>query len=161
MSTDNIEPDWSKVKLSDRYEWVDSVSTNGKPFKIGTSKSDSQPPAADKVGNLQLNAAEVKGKIPFDIKVNWVGRPPPSGFIQFNKPMAEETRISSITSWFLKTGPLKYNEFEFTRTEAYNFLFYDATGDSYRCNVFWPREATIHFVMYFSSDPTLVRISGS
>ena len=164
MSTDNTEPDWSKVELSDQYDWVDSVSTNGKPFKIGTSKSDSPPRAADEVGDLQLNATEgvqAQGKNPFDIKVNWPGQPPPSGFIDFNKPTAEQTQTTSITSWFLETGPLKYNEFEFTCTEAYNFLFYDATGDSYRCNVFWPRDGTVHTVTYFSSDPTIVRITGS
>ena len=160
MSTDSTEPDWSKVKLSDQYDWVDSVSTNGKPFKIGTPKSDRQRPAADEVGDLQFDAVQVQGKTPFDIKVNWPGRPPPPGFIDFNKPTDDEKRITSITSWFLKTGPANYNEFEFTCTEAYNFLFYDA-GDSYRCNVFWPRESTIHFVTYFSSNPTIVRITGS
>ncbi|KAF2800539.1 hypothetical protein K505DRAFT_412926 [Melanomma pulvis-pyrius CBS 109.77] len=170
MSTDNTEPDWSKVELSDQYDWVDGVSTNGKPFKIGISKSNSQPPGADKAGDLQsntaesgdlqFNAAEAKGKTPFDINVKWQGRPLPQGFMSYNKPHAEETRITSITSWFLKTAPLNYNEFNFTCTEAYKFSFYDATGDSYGCNVFWPREATIHFFMYFSNNPTIVRITG-
>jgi len=161
MSTDNTGPNWSQVKLSDQYDWTDGVSTNGRPFKVGTLKSDSPPPPKDQVGDLQLNAVAAKSKSDFDIQVHWQGRPPPDGFTPVNKPTAEETQITSITSWILNTAPLSFNEFKFTCTESYNFHFYDATGDSYQCNVFWPRSATIHVVWYFSSDPTIVRITGS
>lgn len=161
MSTNNTEPDWSKVELSDQYDWVDSVSTKGKPFKIGTSKSDSQPPAVDKVGDLQSNAAEVEDKTPFDITVNWPGQPTPQGFIPWNTPTAEETRITSIISWFLQMGAADYNEFDFSCTEAYDFTFYTADGEGYGCNVIWPRPSTTHYVGYFSSNPTIVRITGS
>ncbi|KAF1995074.1 hypothetical protein P154DRAFT_539078 [Amniculicola lignicola CBS 123094] len=160
MTADISEPDWSKIELSDKYDWIDGVSTMGKPFKIGVSKSDSQPPATDKIEDFQLNAIEVKGKTPFDINVHWKDSPPTQGFAIFNNPTSEEIRITSITQYLLRAGPLKYNEFNFTCTESYNFMFYDATGDGYRCNVLWARSATLHFATYFSSNPTIVRVTG-
>ena len=160
MSTNNTEPDWSKVKLSDQYDWVDGVSANGKLFKIGTPKSDSQPPAANKVEDLRSNAAVVKDKHNFDITVDWPGVPTPQGFIPYNTPSDEETRITSITSWFLSEGGADYNEFTFSCTESYDFWFY-TTKDKYENNVFWPRPWTTHIISFFESNPTIVRITGS
>jgi hypothetical protein len=166
MSTDNTPPDWSKVKLSDEYNWTEGVSENGKPFKIGTPKSAGQPPVAEKDAEQDSDhPAEsfwsFDSKVPFDISVNWPVTPNPQGFLNFHKPSAEETRITSITSFHIAKWPLMHNELNFTCTAAYNYVFYDATGDSYRNNVFWPRDGTVHIIQYFSSDSRIVRITGS
>ncbi|KAK9794415.1 hypothetical protein SCARD494_05485 [Seiridium cardinale] len=159
MSNDNQpQPDWSKVPLSDQFTWTNATSTNGRTFKIGTPKATTTSTADGAPADIFLAA---DNKTPFDIQVNWTGGPPPPGFANFKKPTAQETATTSITSYNLSTGPLSYNEFAFTCTEAYHFYFYDKTGDSYGNNVFWPRDGTSHIIMYFSSDPTIVRVTGS
>ncbi|KAJ4189972.1 hypothetical protein NW767_011470 [Fusarium falciforme] len=159
MSNDNQpQPDWSKVPLSDQFTWTDATSKNGRPFKIGTPKDTTTSTANATPADNFLAASD---KTPFDIQVDWPGQPPRPGFDHFKKPTAQETATTSITSWKLDTGPLKYNEFLFTCTKSYHFYFYDKTGDSYGNNVFWPRDDTIHSFWYFSSDPTIVRVTGS
>lgn len=170
MSNDSKpQPDWSSVPLDDKFTWTDATSSNGHPYKIGIPKSattssgaDEHPTSEGWVESLQAdNFLAKSGKTPFDIKVEWKGEPPSSGFVNFKKPTAEETATTAITSYKLHTGSLSYNEFTFTCTESYHYYFYDKTGDSYGVNVFWPRPATTHYVMYFSSDPTIVRVTGS
>jgi len=166
--TDNTtEPDWSKVPLSEEYTWVDATSSKGTPYKIGTPKEAIQTQASEGAEALNLNAVPLSlnavregGKSPFDIKVNWIAKPPPMGFGQQHKPSPEETRITSITSYLNNKSPFRYNEFSFCCTEAYHFYFYDMTGDYYGLNVVWPRPLTLHTFFFFSSNPTIVRVTG-
>ncbi|RMJ16085.1 hypothetical protein CDV36_004253 [Fusarium kuroshium] len=158
MSDDNQpQPDWSKVPLSDQFTWTDATSKNGQPFKIGTPK-DATTSTSDETPADNLSVAS--NKIPFDIKVDWPGQPPPGGFVRFKDPTAEETAITGITGWNLNTSPFAYNELSFTCNKSYHYHFYDKSGDCYGNNVFWPRDGTIHFISYFSKSPDIVRVTG-
>ncbi|KAK1709248.1 hypothetical protein BDP67DRAFT_567962 [Colletotrichum lupini] len=153
------EPDWSKVPLSDEITWTDVKSANGRTFKVGVPKGT--PITSAEVNGPADNVLAESSKQPFDITVNWTGGPPPQGFSTFKTPTAQETQITSITRYNLQTSGIDYNEFSFSCTETYNFYFYDKTGDYYQVNVFWARPDTLHYVSYFSSDPTIVRVTGS
>ncbi|KAK1759790.1 hypothetical protein QBC47DRAFT_116392 [Echria macrotheca] len=164
MSDDSqIQPDWSQVTLSDEYTWTDGVSKNGRPYKIGiaktttTSNADEAAPATGGTSD----EAKAASKSSFNIAVNWSGGPPTQGFAQYCTPTDQEKSTTSIQQYLLRTGPAKYNEFSFSCTESYNFWFTDKTGDSYQCNVFWARPGTTHYFSYFSSDPTIMKVTGS
>jgi len=166
MSNDNnrIPPDWSSVHLSEDFTWTDAISSNGRAYKIGTSKDSTTVSTADQTLGAKggdARATALTNKAPFDTKVNWTGKPPPERpGVVFDTPTAEETATTSITKYALLTAWLHYNEFHFCCTEPYSFYFYDKTGDYYGCNVFWARPSTTHSVAYFSSDPTIVRVTG-
>jgi len=163
MSDDSqIQSDWSQVTLSDEYTWTDGMSKNGRPYKIGTPKTTTTSNADEAPATGGTNdEPEAASKSSFNIAVNWTGRPSSQGFAQYNTPTDQEKSTTSIQSYLLQTGSAKYNEFSFSCTESYNFWFTDKTGDSYQCNVFWPRPSTTHHFSYFSSDPTIVKVTGS
>ncbi|KAF5688822.1 hypothetical protein FCIRC_1728 [Fusarium circinatum] len=150
--------DWSKVHLRDDYTWTEGTSKNGRPFKIGTSKDTTTSSAHRGPAN---NLLSLSSKTPFDINVNWKREPPADFFKHPKYPTPQETTITSITSYRLNTGKWFYNELEFTCTEPYHFYFYDKTGDYYGNDVFWPRDGTFHIIVFWSSDPTIVRVTGS
>ncbi|KAK6359486.1 hypothetical protein TWF696_000642 [Orbilia brochopaga] len=169
MSNDDTpQPNWNEVSLDDRYTWTDATSSNGQTYKIGTLNPETTSTSTtDDASASAAAAAPVHHsvmsmsimKAPFDIKVEWTASDS-QAWAQFKHPSAEETKTTGITSYYLLTSNMYYNEFSFTCTEAYNYHFYDKTGDSYQCNVFWPRSTTTHTVAYFSSKPTIVRVTG-
>lgn len=161
MSNDNqSKSSWSEVPLSDQFTWTDATSSNGQPFKIGTPKATTTSNSTVE-GTPADKFLAATSETPFDIRVDWSGGPAPPGFADFKKPTSEETATTSITSYNLTTGWLSYNEFAFTCTKAYHFYFYDKTGDCYENNVIWPRDGTSHTIIYFSRDPTIVRVVGN
>lgn len=169
MNDDSPQPDWSKVPLSEDFIWTSGVSGNGHPFKIGTPKPNTastayanQAPELGEniiIGTNNDKTLSVASKASFDINVNWQVTGPSDGMR--GHPTAEETRITSITAYNLGSPGLKFYEFCFTCTEPYHFYFYDRTGDYYGNNVIWPRPGTIHWIYYWSSDPDIVRVTGS
>ncbi|GES59671.1 ribokinase-like protein [Aspergillus terreus] len=170
MSDDRPQLDWSEVSLSDDFIWTDGVSSKGHAFKIGTSKPNAMSTAdAEQAPDLGENQTcstsneetlSVASKAGFDIQVYWTH----SDTDEWSYPTAEETRITSITRYNLQTAappPFRLYEFCFCCTEAYHFYFYDKTGDCYGINVLWPRPSTIHWLYIGSSDPDIVRVTGS
>ena len=162
MSND-ATPDWGTVSLDPKFTWTNGTSAKGETFKIGTPIEAPGPgaDAARQHGAADMQHAAPSGKTPFDITVKWTGGPPPACFDASTKPSAQETATTSITSYQINTGYLYYNELAFACTEAYNFTFYDATGDYYTNNVFLAYSGISHHIIYFSSNPTIVRITGS
>ncbi|KAF5676098.1 Oxoglutarate iron-dependent oxygenase [Fusarium heterosporum] len=75
-SDDHNQPDWSQVHLSDEFTWADAISTNGRPFKIGTPKitaSSTTDSPSSTAGSLEVTTDSITinnpfNKSPFDIK---------------------------------------------------------------------------------------------
>ena len=164
MSTaDTSEIEWSQVELDDAYEWTDSVSANGKPFKIGVPKHSSSSSNVvpkhhhDAISDDCLSAKSNDDKPPFDINVNWTVY---GSYDEDKQPTEEETRITAITHYRIYPQIITAG-LRIRTTKAYKYYFYDETNDRYPLNVFWPRPWDYHILNFFSSKPNIVRVTGS
>ncbi|KAF7368177.1 hypothetical protein MVEN_00136800 [Mycena venus] len=132
--------------------WTTHMSGNGNEYRIGTLP-DADAQAEDRAGKDATG-----GKFPkedFGIDVKWS-----NGDMNWKATSSDVQTTAAITQYDLywKKGDVWPYMLWFTNTENYNYLFFDETGDSYRCNC-WRRGN--HWVQYRSDKPTIIFITGS
>ena len=131
----------------DNIKWVEHKTKSGDTYRVGTKAT------ATKQGQEENDIPESKHD--FDIAVNW-----PVGNSDWKQPTADVQSTAAITGYklyFQEKSAFSYILY-FSNTEHYDYIFFDKTGDSYECDTYVNDD---HYVQYNSSNPDIVRITGS
>lgn len=127
--------------------WEERTSKNGNPFYVGYRKSETEE------ATVSLSA-----KHDFQVDVDW----PASKDDKWKVTDSDFQKITGITRYNVYGPRVWFKAYkyylEITNVENYDYYFVDATGDEYNLDCF--RRGN-HYVQYNSSNPTIIRITGS
>lgn len=137
-------------QVSDEHlEFTEYTTESGDKFRVGRPKGSTE--AKEKADAGTGDDVGSHGE-PFTLDVNW----PANGSGNTDSGFYSRTGISS---WNVPVGGVWYKyRVSFNTDQTYDFQFQDEGQQWYECNVYkngW------HYVDYNSSQPNIIRVSGS